>query len=281
MRVAVQAASVNGIDVFAAAGYVWDSMPHAFPVVLSRDFAGIVDAVGDGVTSVSVGDRVTGTVTALELFVGTIAEQVLFDAARVVSVPEGVTPALAAAGAGLAGLSARDLVDALALTADDVVLVSGATGGVGTIAVQLAAATGATVLGTARPGDEEFIRGLGAAHAVDHTGNLAQAVRAVVPEGVTAVVHTAGDPAQLGAVLRPGGRLASVVGATDDQVGRSDVTVIAVLASDTPEKIEALLAAIAAGDLQVPIADTFALDDAPAALTAFGQPKLGEVIINV
>lgn len=56
------------------------------------------------------------------------------------------------------------------------------------------------------------VRGLGAAHTVDHTAELAAAVRAVASEGVTAVAHGAGDAARLGALLRPGGRLASVVG---------------------------------------------------------------------
>ena len=279
-RVTVQAASVNGIDAFAAAGYVWDSMPHEFPVVLGRDFAGIVDAVGDGVTGTDVGDAVAGVVTALELFVGTIAEQVIFDATELAPVPSGVTPAQAAA-VGLAGISARDLVDGLGLTGEDVVLVSGATGGVGALAVQLAAGTGATVLATARPGAESFVRGLGAAHAVDYTSDLAAAVREVAPEGVTAVVHTAGDPAQLGALLRPGGRLASVVGATDEQVGRADVTVIPVLATSTPAKLGALVEAVASGSLQVPIAETFPIDDAPATIAAFASPKLGKIVVSV
>jgi NADPH:quinone reductase-like Zn-dependent oxidoreductase len=135
VRVAVQAATVNGIDAFVASGYVWDSMPHEFPVVLGRDFAGLVDAVGDDVTAVHTGDTITGVVTALDLYVGVMAEQILFEADRVVKVPDGVTPQQAAAAGGLAGLGGLDVVDALALTSDDVVLISGATGGVGVFAV--------------------------------------------------------------------------------------------------------------------------------------------------
>jgi NADPH:quinone reductase-like Zn-dependent oxidoreductase len=279
VRVDVQAASINGIDAFAAAGYVWDSMAHEFPVVMGRDFAGTVNAVGDGVSDISVGDMVTGVVTALDLLVGVLSEQVVFDADRVVVVPDGVSPEQAAA-VGLAGVTARDLVDALSLAPDDVVLVSGATGGVGAFVVQLAAATGATVLGTARPGDEDFVRGLGAAHAIDYTGDIAAAVAAVVPDGVTAVAHAAGDAATVGAVLRAGGRLASVVGATPEQVGRDDVTVTGVLATDTPQKVGALLAAVAAGDLKVPFARTFAFDNAASAVGAFGSQKLGKLVVT-
>jgi NADPH:quinone reductase len=281
VRVAVQAASVNGIDVFAAGGYVWDSMPHEFPVVLGRDFAGTVAAVGDGVTDLRAGDGVAGAITGLNLYQGAIAERILFDANRLARIPDGVSPIDAAAGGGLAGLSARDLVDALAVTSDDVVLVSGATGGVGALAVQLAAATGATVLATARSGAEDFVLGLGAKHPVDYTGDLATAVRAVAPTGVTAVVHTAGDAALLAALLRPGGRLASAIGATDEQVGRDDVTIVPVLATDTPEKIRGLLDAVAAGELRVPIAKTFPFEQASAAVEAFGQHKLGKLAITM
>lgn len=280
VRVAAQAATVNGIDAFAAAGYVWDSMPHEFPVVLGRDFAGAVDAVGDGVTGVHIGETVTGVVTALDLYVGVIAEQVLFDAARVVRVPDGVSPQQAAA-VGLAGVAARDVVEALALSADDVVLVSGATGGVGALAVQLVAATGASVIGTARPDVAASLSGLGAAHTVDYTGDLAAAVNAAAPEGVTAVIHAAGDPLDLGRLLRSGGRLASIVGATAEQVGRDDVTVIPVLAVDTVEMVRDLLDKVAAGDLDVPIAQTFPLEDAAAAVSAFGSPKFGKLVIAI
>lgn len=280
VRVAVQAATVNGIDAFAAAGYVWDSMPHEFPVVLGRDFAGTVDAVGDGVTAVHIGDAVTGVVTALDLYVGVIAEHVLFDAARVVRVPDGVTPQQAAA-VGLAGVAAREVIDALALTADDVVLVSGATGGVGTLAVQLAATTGATVLGTARPDFAASLSALGAEHTIDYTGDLATAVDAAAPGGITAVVHAAGDPLDLGRLLRPGGRLASIVGATAEQVGRDDVTVIPVVAIDTVVKVHDLLDKVAAGDLEVPIAQTFRLEEAATAVGAFGSPKFGKLVITI
>src|SRR5206468_10929933 len=139
----------------------------------------------------------------------------------------------------------------------DVVLVSGATGGVGAYAVQLAAATGATVLATARPDAAvDFVRGLGATGAVDYTGDVAAAVRAVAPDGLTAVVHAAGDPAALAALLRPGGRMASVLGANQENAGRADVTVTTVMGAD-PGKLPALLDGVASGTLKVPVARTY------------------------
>ena len=115
-------------------------MPHEFPVILGRDFAGAVESVGRAWTSLQVGDRVAGVITAMSLGPGALAEKVLMTADSLVRVPDGVSAAQAA-GAGLAAVAAHDLVAALDLSPDDVVLVSGATGGVGAFAVQLAART--------------------------------------------------------------------------------------------------------------------------------------------
>ncbi|MFC5261556.1 NADP-dependent oxidoreductase [Kribbella qitaiheensis] len=280
VRVAVEAASVNGIDAATAAGYLWDLLPHTFPVALGRDFAGRVEAVGDGVTNVQVGDRVAGAITGMNPGKGAIADSVTVDAGTTAVIPEAVSSSQAA-GLGLVGLTATALLDALKLTADDTVLVSGATGGVGAIAVQLAAATGAKVIGTARPGAAAFVRGLGAHEVVDYTGDLSAAVQAVAPDGVTAVIHAAGDPATVAGVLQPGGRLASAQGATPEQTGREDITVLPVMADATSEQLAKLLKATADGSLQVPVAHTYTFDEAPQAVTDFGNHKLGKLVITI
>ncbi len=282
VQVAVEAASVNGIDAFAAAGYLWDVMPHTFPVVLGRDFAGTVSAVGAGADADgwAVGDRVLGVVTSLELGSGAIAESVTADAHILVAVPDRVTSAQAAA-VGLAGATAAALVQAVDPGKEDVVLVSGATGGVGALALQLVGATGARVLATARPGaGSDFVRTLGADDVVDHTGDLTAAVRAVAPDGVDAVLHLAGDASVLGALLRPGGRFASSLGATAEQIGRDDITVTPVMADSSATTLRHLLDSVADGTLSVPIHHTYALADATAAIADFGAPKLGKLVVT-
>jgi NADPH:quinone reductase-like Zn-dependent oxidoreductase len=278
IKVAVEAASVNGIDAATAAGYLWDLLPHAFPVALGRDFAGQVEAIGDGVATVQVGDRVVGVITGMTLGGGAIAETVTVDANAVAVVPEPVSSA-EAAGLGLVGLTAAALIDALQLGPDDVVLVSGATGGVGAIAVQLAAATGAKVIGTARPdGDSvDFVKALGAQEAIDYTADLAAAIG---PEGVTAVVHGAGDVATLAALLRPQGRLASALSATAEQAGRDDIAVLSVMADGSTKTLGKLLAATASGELRVPVARTYDFEDAAQALADFGSHKLGKLVVT-
>ena len=281
VQVAVEAASINGIDAAVAAGYLWDMLPAAFPVVLGRDVGGSVAAAGEGVTGFAPGDRVAGVITGMTLGAGTIAGLATVDADILTAQPAGVS-SVQAAGAGLAAVTAHDLIAALALTEADVVLVSGATGGVGAYAVQMASAGGALVLATARPGEaSDFVRGLGADAAIDYTGDLAAAVRAAAPEGVTAVVHAAGDVAALAALLNPDGRLVSALGATGEQAGRDGITVTGVMAVAEPEKFAALLAAVAAGTLRVPVARSYPLGQATQALADFSGHKLGKLVITV
>ena len=105
--VEVEAASVNGFDLSVAAGYVWDMIPHEFPVVLGRDLVGTVSAVGDDVDSVWIGDRVAGVIPGMALSVrtGSFAEYVALPASAVTAVPSKVD-APQAAVIGLAGVAA-------------------------------------------------------------------------------------------------------------------------------------------------------------------------------
>jgi NADPH:quinone reductase-like Zn-dependent oxidoreductase len=280
VRVRVEAASVNGFDVAVATGRLWDRLPHAFPVTLGRDYAGTVEAVGPGVTAPAVGARVAGVNTSMRLGPGALAEAVLADAGTLAAVPDGVDAA-AAAAVGLAGLTAVALIDALRPHRSDVVLVAGSTGGVGALATQLAAATGATVIGTARTEEgAAFVERLGAEQVVDHTSDLAASVEKAAPGGVTAVVHTAGDLMTVAGLLPPGGRLASALGATVDTTGRTDITVAAVSATATADTLRDLLDMVAAGTLRVPVQRTYDLADAPAALADFGAPKLGKLVVT-
>jgi NADPH:quinone reductase-like Zn-dependent oxidoreductase len=280
--VEVEAASVNGFDLSVAAGYVWDMIPHEFPVVLGRDLVGTVIAVGDGVDSASDGARVAGVIPgmALSARTGSLAEYVALPATAVTPVPPGVD-APQAAVIGLAGVAAHDALEALTIQSGETVLISGATGGVGSIATQLAAAAGATVIGTARPGqEEEYVRSLGAAHAVDYTGDIAAAVKAIAPLGVDKVLHAAGDAAVLGATLKAGGTFASTRGASAEEIGRTDVTVAPIMAAATADKLAALLDQVAAGALRVNIGTAIPLERAPEAFAAFADGTLGKVLVT-
>jgi NADPH:quinone reductase len=162
------------------------------------------------------------------------------------------------------------------------VLVSGASGGVGGYAIQLAAARGATVIATAKAGGQaDFVRDLGAAHAVDYTGDLAGQVRAIAPGGVDAVLHFAGDPAALADLLAAGGRLASTLGFGPDALARPDATATAVMANPDQPTLDKLAADVAAGRLRVPVTRTYPLADVPQAFADFGAGSVGKLAVTI
>ena len=189
----VTASSLNGFDIAVVSGMVKGMMEHHFPVVVGRDFAGTVE--GTGGERFKAGDQVFGTVAKVELGAdGGFAELVAVpEAMGVAHVPPGLD--LHSAGAlGVAALAAVASVDAIEPTQGQTVLVAGATGGVGSFAVQLLAARGARVIATAKPGaPSEFVRDLGAAEVVDYSADLEEQVRGFAPSGADAVVHLAGD----------------------------------------------------------------------------------------
>jgi NADPH:quinone reductase len=288
VRIRVRAASVNGFDVFQANGYLVAMMEHAFPTVIGRDFAGVVEAVGSARTDVVVGDEVLGFVTSRPpLHDGTYAEVIAGTSGLVLArKPAGLSFETAAA-IPLAGATALDAVDAIDIGPGDTVVVAGATGGVGSIAVQFAAQRGATVIATARPGDEEaFVRALGASATVDYsTGDVAEAIRALYPEGVTALIDTVnrGEPfGPMAALVRDGGRIATTLSTADvDALAARNVRATNVMGAPTPQKLSALAEQVAEGTLRVEIQQTYPLADAASALAAFMAGTRGKLVLTI
>ena len=278
LLVKVAVSSVNGFDLSTVAGVLQGMMEHRFPLIPGKDFAGTVEAVGEGVEAFAVGDTVFGVVTKPHLGTGSLAEYVTVPAAiGVAHRPEGIS-VREAGSLGLAGSAAVDGLAALGPIEGATVLISGATGGVGTLAVQLAAARGARVIATAKPGPEaEFVRGLGATDVVDHAGDLPAQVRALSPDGVDAVLHLAGDGATLAGLLTDKGRLASTIGFGPDQHPAATF----VLADPTAETLSTLAEQVAAGALSVPVTAVHDLEQAAEAFAAFGNGTLGKIAITV
>lgn len=283
IRVEVHASSLNGFDIALARGFLRGMLEHQFPVVFGRDFAGVVDQVGDGVSAFAPGDEVFGVVPIQPLRVGGFGEYVVVPAdGDVARTPDGLDHPTAGA-LGLAGAAATGTLTAIAAEPGETVLVVGATGGVGAIAVQRLAAAGAVVLATASGDAEaEHVRSLGAHHVIDRDGDLVGQVRAVAGDGVAAALHYAGDPVAIANLVAPGGRLASLimVSGTDAFAGR-DLTFHPVVAVPAPALLATLGADAAAGRLRVPIMREYALTDAPAAFDDFAAGTLGKLSIAV
>src|SRR6266566_5219785 len=198
VRVRVTAASINPFDNAVLQGYLKGRMEHRFPLVPCGDLAGTVDALGAGVDGVAIGDSVFGVTGKMVLGEGTLAE-------------------VAAAALPLAGVSALMSVEAAAPSPNDVVVIVGASGGIGSYAVQLAAATGARVIGVTSKAKTEYVKSLGAHEVIDRTsGDVIEALKARHPDGVAAIIDTGSDAAglaRLSETVRKGGAVTSMKGA--------------------------------------------------------------------
>ena len=223
------------------------------------------------------GEVVFGVVIKAALGDGAFGEYVTAPEAYTARVPAGLD--LTVAGAlGLAGTAALAAVDAVAPLPGETVLISGATGGVGGFAVQLAAARGAYVVATARPGeDDAYLRDLGAHHTVDFTGDAPAAVAALRSGGIHAVVHLAGDGLELADLLVPGGRIASTLGLSADQLNGRAVQATPVLALPASRTLGRLAADALYSQLSVPVQRTYVLADVPRALADFAAGTRGKL----
>lgn len=282
VRVKIRASSLNGFDLAIASGFLKDVLEHRFPVVLGKDFAGTVDLVGEGVTQFAPGDEVLGVVLTQPLSAGAFGEYVVIpETSGVARMPAGLDHATAGV-LGLAGCAAVAAIEVVSPSQGELVLVSGATGGVGAFAIQIAAARGATVIATAGTGAEtDHVRALGAVHVVDHTLDLAEQVGAIAPHGVDAVLHFAGDPFALADLLAAGGRFASLLMITPDQFAGRIPGATAVYASPHRELLETLAGDVAAGRLRIPVQRSYTLGEVPQAFADFAAGTLGKLAVTV
>ena len=284
--VRVKAAGLNPIDNGIAAGYMAGMLPHEYPLVLGRDAAGTVEAVGEGVTDIAVGDEVLGHVLlAPPIQAGTLAELAVLPAASVVRKPQGLDFTTAAA-LPLAGGAAAQTVDAVDPQSGQTILVNGADGGVGSFAVQLLAARGVTVLATGTPESADRLRQLGASTVIDYTtGPVVDQVRTAHPDGVDALVNLFGmDPTQIpSGAVRTGGKVASLTGLPDEQTLTSQgLTAQQVMAQPTADVLAPLAEQAANGTLKVHITSVLPFDQAAQGLStlAAGGVK-GKLVIDL
>jgi len=282
--VRVHAASVNAFDSFVAMGMAKAFMPYEFPAVIGQDVAGVGAAVGDGVEGFRNGDRVFGTIGSKGIVHdGTFAELATPLEAALAPTPAGVDDGQVGS-LGVAGTTAMSAVDAVDPSRGATVLIVGATGGVGTFAIQLAAARGASVIATIKPGDEDVVTGLGAVETIDYSNDVIEAVRERHPDGIDAVIDLVNrDPGAFGAlagIVRAGGRAVSALGGAGEaiQIGGTDVRNI----GSDPSHLGMLASMIEEGKLTAAITRTYALSDAAIALTEFAnRHTVGKLVITM
>jgi NADPH:quinone reductase-like Zn-dependent oxidoreductase len=181
VRIAVRAAGINPSDWKKRRGL----MDPELPQTMGYEAAGIVDELGEGVTDVTVGDRVFG------LSAEGSAQAELAVLSYYAPIPPSLDFAGAAALPSAIETAARSL-DQLGVDSGSTLLINGASGSIGSAAVQLAVARGARVIGTAGPANHDYLRSLGA-EPVAYGEGLTERVRALAPDGVDTALDAAGS----------------------------------------------------------------------------------------
>lgn len=278
--VKVFATSINPFDYKLISGMYKDHIPLKLPVVPGGDMAGVVEAVGSEVADIRVGDEVYGGANVLSGGSGAFAQYAVAGAAQVAVKPSVLTfPD--AASLPLVGVSAvQALQEHIGLEKGQTILIHGAGGGIGSVAVQLAKAIGATVIATAGADDLPYVRRLGADTVIDYkktrfeqTVHQADAVFDTVGGEVTSRSLS---------VLRKGGIIVSMLGVPEGADAKRGITAIGQQTRITRARLERLSEYVEQGLVKPRISKTFGLQDIHAALSyaRTGHPS-GKVVLSV
>jgi len=265
------AAGLNPLDWKIADGMLKDVIDAQFPLILGQDGAGVVEDVGEGVTRLRHGEQVYGSFSGVTRGLGSYAEYTLAsEDSPVGRMPEGMIYTQAAA-VPTACMSALEIVEAARVDPGQTVLVVGATGGVGQAAVQLAAATGAKVIATARDDMADTMRRLGAAEIVDHAADdLNRQVLTAHSDGIDVILDMVSDTARtetLAGLLGPGGTYLSTIWSVNpDSMAAQEIRGINFESNPTAALLDRVSDLIDAGMLRVMIEREVPLEQAPEAL---------------
>ncbi|MGW3783630.1 NADP-dependent oxidoreductase [Micromonospora chokoriensis] len=251
VRVRVEAAGVQPYDSAVRSGWTPPGQTLRFPQIVGNDFAGVVDQTGIGVTGFRTGDEVLGWA-----LLASCAEYVVVPAGQVVAKPAGM-PWPQAGTLSASAQTAQTALEELKVNAGETLLIHGASGGVGTVAVQLALAAGAKVIGTASPANQDYLRSLGAA-PTSYGDGLTDRVRALAPGGVDVALDAAGGAA-LDACLElvaDRGRIGTLV-----DFARADKLGVRPLRSQrSAQRLQSITDLYRTGRLILTVSQTFPLD---------------------
>jgi NADPH:quinone reductase-like Zn-dependent oxidoreductase len=277
--VRVKAAGINPVDIAVRSGaYPMLGEP---PFTVGWDISGVVTGLGQGVNGIAIGDEVYG-MPRFPKEAAAYAEEIAAPANEIAPKPRALSHEQAAA-LPLAGLTAwQGLVGAAGLAAGQRVLIHGAGGGVGHLAVQIAKARGATVLATASTGKVDFVRSLGADEVIDYR----KADFLSVARDVNVALETIGGDhaAQTLKAVRGGGVLVSLLGVNDAAAAAAKdkgIRVERILVRPDRDGLSGLARLVDSGRLKVHVEKAFPLDQAAAAHAFQAGKPLGKVVLTM
>jgi NADPH:quinone reductase-like Zn-dependent oxidoreductase len=280
LLIQVMATTANPFDYAARAGYLAGWYAFTFPVTLGLDVSGIVAAVGEGVTEFAPGDAVFARADPAKN--GAYAEYIALPASEVAHKPASLDHLQAAALPHVGFTAWSALMEAGGLTAGQAVLIHGAAGGVGSLAVQLAKWRGAVVIGTASAHNMDFLRELGVDKAIDYNATPFE----TVVHGVDLVLDTVGGDTQARSwgVLKPGGMLVSVVQPPSAETAAAHNVRQAFVTAVPPagEALRILAALVESGDLRPVVSSVLPLADVQQAhALGEGRHVRGKIVLKV
>ncbi len=284
--IAVACTSVNPVDWKIREGMLADMFPHSFPLVPGWDAAGTVSAVGRNADRFKAGDKVFAYCRKPQIQFGTYCEYVAVHESAVALMPGNLGFAEAAT-VPLTGLTAwQSLFDAAKLLAGEKILIHAGSGGVGSLAIQLAKHAGATVYTTARAVNHDYVRSLGADTAIDYaTENFVDVLRKREPGGIDVVFDTIGGHVQQRSykVLGKGGRLVSIISIPDPEEARPyDVRTAFVFVSPNGKQLRRIAELIESGAVRPADFEVMRLEDAAKAqeLSRTGHVR-GKIVLKI
>jgi NADPH:quinone reductase-like Zn-dependent oxidoreductase len=271
IRIAVRAGGVNAYDWKVRRGFFKDQRPSALPAGTGGDAAGVVDEVGEGVLDVQVGDAVFGSGPS------TFAEYAVLKSWA--GKPDAVSFE-EAAGYPVPFETAIRILGLVRIEPSRTLLVSGASGGVGSVATQIAVHRGVHVIGTAGPSNQQYIASLGATPTTYGEG-LVERVRALAPDGVDAALDIAGSGV-IPELVELTGDASRVLSIADFSAPEHGAQVSSGGVGDKSSALREGARLVAAGALRLPVERTFALADAGAAQAVSEQGHArGRLIVTV
>ncbi len=288
VEVELSAAAKNPLDSAVAAGYLAELGEYRFPLVLGFDGAGVVRRVGNEVNHFAVGDRVFGQFWSLPMQYGTYAEAALVQARPAFGalrrIPDGVGFTEAAASP-TAGMTAAGAVELSAAAPGDTLLLLGATGGVGTFAIQEATARGIHVIASSDQQAAQALRALGAREILPRDRDALADAISQLDTPVAAALDFAGDPATTAIAaraLKQGGVLISTANGIPDllRVG-GRIHVVDYVLDRKPDRLDHLADRLAAGSVRPVIGAEVDLANALAPAPSAQDGLRGKTVIRI
>jgi alcohol dehydrogenase len=279
--VEVHAASINPVDSVIRSGYMQQMFPLQFPATLGLDLAGIVVEAGPGAGPLKAGDRVYGQAGAITGGSGAFAEYAAAPVSRLALMPA-KAGFVEAAALPLAGVSALQAIyEHMKLQAGQKILIHGGSGGIGTIAIQIAKRLGAQVAATCRGEAVSYVKSLGADKVIDFQKQAFQELL----KDYDAVFDNAGGETYKNsfAVLKKGGVIVSMLEQTNtDLAAKYGVTAIAQFTDVNTDRLDRLAGLVADGTIKVHVDRIFPLVKVREAFAAReGGNVRGKVVLKI